>query len=58
MATATQPQNEISIEAAEDRLWDAFAEHLDTLTPEKRHEVLDNLSEMAREIELKSKTTA
>lgn len=58
MATAIQTKNEISVEMAEDKLWEIFAEHIDTLTPEKRREVLDDLSETVRAIEPKSSTSA
>jgi hypothetical protein len=55
MATASQPKTEVSIEAAEDRLWDIFADHLDTLTPEKRPEVLDDLGQ-AWQVAVKDKS--
>jgi len=42
MATLTHPQTrptEAEVKAAEDALLEIFAEHLETLTPEKREEI-------------------
>ena len=46
MATLAQSKvsdPEISTTTAEDALWEAFADHLDTLPPEKRKAVLSDL---------------
>jgi hypothetical protein len=58
MATATRPQNDISVEMAEEMLVELFADHLDTLTPDARRRVLDDLSESAGRLESKPDVTS
>jgi len=46
MATLTQPvvtSPEVATRQAEEALWEAFADHLDTLSPEKRMAVIADL---------------